>query len=238
VNDARNKGGRTSFTAPRRVVRNDSWLLIDLVEEHDVVSWAIVGGGRRRASTVTWLEVSEQDFSLGVDARHFLRKRLVQNGIPDPVGLMTGCDLDTYVERQAHFGSIAVRCVVTVGLDNALRAGDPPGAFVPAGTINLLCQTSFPLTEEASFEALALAAEARAGALVALDVRSRRTNLPATGTGTDCVVVAAPSGGVPVEYVGKHTTAGWLIGATVASAVHEGAVQWRAAPESPGGGTR
>jgi adenosylcobinamide amidohydrolase len=217
------------FTPPRRV---DSWLLIDLVEEHDVVSWAIVGGGRRRTRTIAWLQVRAEDLSPDVDARDFLRQRLVQIERPTPVGLMTGCNLDTYVEKQTRFESTAVRCVVTVGLDNALRAGDPPGPFVPAGTINLLCQTSFPLTEEASFEALALAAEARAGALVGLDVRSRRTNLPATGTGTDCVVVAAPRGGVPVEYVGKHTAAGWLIGATVAEAVHEGVVRWCPGPES------
>jgi adenosylcobinamide amidohydrolase len=98
------------------------------------------------------------------------------------------------------------------------------------GTINLLVRVSAPLTEEALAETLALAAEARTLAVLEAGVRSLRSGLPATGTGTDCVVVAAPPaepGGEPLAYAGKHTAVGHLVGAVVEEAVRTGIEAWR-----------
>ena len=74
----------------------------------------------------------------------------------------------------ARHGDCSARCVATVGLGNALCAGDPPVAGEPAGTINLLCHVSTPLSELALLEALALAAEARTLALLEARVPSSR----------------------------------------------------------------
>jgi adenosylcobinamide amidohydrolase len=53
-------------------------------------------------------------------------------------------------------------------------------------------------------------------------VPSTRTGLPASGTGTDCIVIASPRapGGVP--YAGKHTAIGHAIGAAVLEATRRG----------------
>jgi adenosylcobinamide amidohydrolase len=118
--------------------------------------------------------------------------------------------------------------VATVGLGNALAAGDPPGPSRPVGTINLLARVSTPLAEEAMVEACALAAEARAAALLALEVPSRVSGRPASGTGTDCIVIASPAGEPRERWVGKHTRIGALLGAAVRDAVDRGARAWLA----------
>jgi len=67
--------------------------------------------------------------------------------------------------------------------------------------------------QEASLEALALAAEARALAVREAEIPSRVSGMPATGTGTDCIAIAAPDHPEGLRYVGKHTVMGHLIGA-------------------------
>lgn len=127
-------------------------------------------------------------------------------------------------------GNLRARCVATVGLRNALRVGDPSQVMQKVGTINLLCHLSIPLTEEAHLEALSIAVEARSAAVLEAAIPSLQSGLPSTGTGTDCVVMAAPSvesqspglaSGV-LRYAGKHTEAGSLIGKVVFDAVRQG----------------
>jgi adenosylcobinamide amidohydrolase len=134
--------------------------------------------------------------------------------------------LETVRERRTL--GLEARCVVTVGLGNRLRAGDSPGPARPVGTINLLCAISRPLSERAMIEATALCAEARALAVVESGARSLRSGLAASGTGTDCQVIAAPEEGEPLAFVGKHTDAGHLIGQVVLSALTTGVRAWLA----------
>jgi adenosylcobinamide amidohydrolase len=210
------------------LVRRGRWLITRFACPQQVLSWAIVGGGRRTAEVVAWYRVRESELRPPADAREFLRRRLADAAIPDAVALLTSRDLDAHVAVSRHRDPFAVRCIATVGLGNALRAGDPPGPAARIGTINLLCCLSHPVTEEALVEALALAAEARTVAVLEAAVSSRMTGRPATGTGTDCIVVAAPLVGRPVRYVGKHTALGSLIGAAVGEATRHGVERWRA----------
>jgi adenosylcobinamide amidohydrolase len=80
-------------------------------------------------------------------------------GLPDAVGLLTSRRLETYIDVTKTLEGVSARCVATVGLSNALRAGDPVGTPSTFGTINLVCQASRPLTDEALIEALAVAAK-------------------------------------------------------------------------------
>jgi adenosylcobinamide amidohydrolase len=57
-------------------------------------------------------------------------------------------------------------------------------------------------------------------------IPSRRSGLPASGTGTDCIAIAAPALARADRYAGKHTAVGHVIGAAVESAVRRGAEQW------------
>ena len=197
-----------------------------------VVSWAIAGGGMRRASQVVWLEVDDHELRPPVDARGYVRARLRDAGALDAVALLTSRRLHAYVDCCRDYSSagsepaLSARCVATVGLGNALRAGDPPGPSARIGTINVLCALSLPLGPEAMLEALALAAEARSLAVREAGIASRRSGLPASGTGTDCIAIAAPASGRATHYAGKHTAVGHVIGAAVTSAVSRGAEQW------------
>lgn len=86
---------------------------------------------------------------------------------------------------------------------------------------------SAPLSEAASLEALSLVVEARTAATIAHDVPSRRSGLRATGTGTDCVVVASPSRHAGLPYAGKHTAVGHVVGRAVLEATHEAIARWK-----------
>jgi len=194
-----------------------------------MASWAIVGGGLRRGAAVAWLRVRDRDLRPPVDPCELMRIRLADRGLGDAVGLMTSCDLDRFVDETRTWGDCRARCIVTVGLGNALRAGDPPGPAARIGTINLLCAVDAPLSSEALLEAMALAAEARALAVREAEISSRRTGEPATGTGTDCIVIAAPDIVDGARYAGKHTVLGHLIGASVHDAVARGVAAWSAA---------
>jgi adenosylcobinamide amidohydrolase len=113
-------------------------------------------------------------------------------------------------------------------MSNALRAGDATHLAPDKGTINLLLYCSEPLGTEAALEALALASEAKALAVLESGVKSRQSGAPATGTGTDYLAVAWPhTPGARAEYAGKHTSVGAAIGRAAYVAVTAGIRQWK-----------
>jgi adenosylcobinamide amidohydrolase len=201
-------------------------LIAPLGGPHEVISWAIVNGGRRRADCVVWREVRRADLDVDTDASALLRDSLARVGHPDAVGLLTARDLRRFEEERVERAGVQAWCVATVGLGNALAVGDLPQTG-RVGTINLLCQVSLALSEEALIEACAVAAEARTAALLAAGIRSTVSGRPAGGTGTDCIVIAAA---VPQDksepFAGKYTPCGSAIGAAVYRAVERGTQRW------------
>ena len=208
------------------VVREKRILLARFARPQRFLSWAIVGGGVSRGRVVAWCQLQDGELTPEIDARVLLSDRLARAGVPDAVGLLTGADVGRYVQQVGSSDGLEARCVVTVGLGNRLRMGDSPGPARPVGTINLLCALSRPLSDGAMVEAIALSAEARAVAVLKSGALSLRSGQPASGTGTDCQVIAAPEEGEPLMYVGKHTEAGHLIGRVVLAAVTIGVRAW------------
>ncbi|WNG37162.1 adenosylcobinamide amidohydrolase [Archangium violaceum] len=200
-------------------------LVVRFERPHAVLSWAVINGGRRRARAVVWRQVRDDELVPGVDPVALLAASLGESS-EETVGLLTSRDVSTFDDVRLASGALSARCVATVGLGNALAAGDEPGPLRSVGTINLLCQLSRPLSEGALVEAVALAAEARTAALMEARVPSRRSLRAATGTGTDCIVVAAPEGPGGETYVGKHTRLGSLLGGAVREATARGVRRW------------
>ena len=202
-------------------------LVVQLGAAHDVLSWAIVNGGRTRTDLVVWREVRLGELGVAVDAGALMKETLARLGAGDAVGLLTGRDVRRYeVERVERDGMVA-ECVATVGLGNLLSVGDPTTASaVRVGTINLLVRVSTGLTEEALLEASAIAAEGRTAAVLAAGLRSPVSGRPATGTGTDCIVVAAPVSTPAERFAGKHTACGSAVGAATFGAVARGVARW------------
>ncbi|WNG47582.1 adenosylcobinamide amidohydrolase [Archangium minus] len=200
-------------------------LVVRFERPHAVLSWAVINGGRRRARAVVWRQVRDDELVPGVDPVALLAASLGESS-EETVGLLTSRDVSTFDDVRLASGALSARCVATVGLGNALAAGDEPGPLRSVGTINLLCQLSRPLSEGALVEAVALATEARTAALMEARVPSRRSLRVATGTGTDCIVVAAPEGPGGETYVGKHTRLGSLLGGAVREATARGVRRW------------
>ncbi len=222
ANDARS-------VAPMIVVQDDRWLVASFAAPVRACSWAIVGGGLVDAEHVAWLEVRDGDLRPPVDAKARLERRLRDRALARVVGLLTSRRVSTYRDVVVEQGELRARCLATVGLGNALRAGDPPGVAGRIGTINLLVHVETSLSDVALLEAAAIATEAKAAAVLEAGVTSRRTGRRATGTGTDCTVVSSArphAGARGAAYAGKHTAIGAVVGEAAHRAVRDGVDAW------------
>ncbi len=146
-------------------------------------------------------------------------------GHGDAVAFLTSRDVRAVKDATVTVEGETARCIATVGLSNAERVGARVDRSAKDwGTINIAVVTQTGLSDAARIEALSIAAEARTVAVMqaGLPLPSGR----ATGTGTDCIAIAAPEG--TVRYAGLHTALGEAIGRAVLTAVTEGAREWMA----------
>jgi len=225
---------RSHDAVPRRrapammVTQEGPWLVASFAAPVRACSWAIVRGGLVDADHVAWLEVRDGDLRPPVDARGLLADRLRFRGLGRAVGLLTSRNVSTYCDVAARHGDARARCVATVGLGNALRAGDPPGVAGRIGTINILVHVFAALSDAALVEANAIATEAKVAAVLEAGVLSRRSGRAATGTGTDCTVTTCETrrDGAVAAYAGKHTAIGAAIGEATLGAVRDGVAAW------------
>jgi adenosylcobinamide amidohydrolase len=154
----------------------------------------------------------------------WFQQRLDQDDLADAVGLITSRRLSAFVSVTAEAENVEATCVATVGLSNAERVGATRRSSAPhAGTINILVTVSAALTEAAQIEALSIAAQARTAAVMEFGpIYSGSARM--TGTGTDCIAIAAQAGDLP--YCGLHTACGEAIGRAVYEAVAQGVGDW------------
>ncbi|MGP1356846.1 adenosylcobinamide amidohydrolase [Roseicyclus sp.] len=201
------------------------WLTARLPAPMRALSWAPYRPGFATTDRVIWREVRNADLTETFDALGWLAGALHARGEGDAVGLLTSRDLAQFRLESACSDRTSATCLATVGLTNAERVGQR--RHVPSaghGTINLLAVTDAPLSDTGLVELLSIATEARTTA-----VMEHGPDLPggrATGTGTDCIVVAAPPG--ETAYAGLHTEVGEAVGAAVHRAVSAGVRDWMA----------
>lgn len=236
---------RTSIRCFTRHHIVGSTLIVDLGGIRRVLSSAPKGGGIGWARFVLNHEVKSTSNSVhsrdSVDPSHPARYlgRLADSlrirG--KSIGLMTAVPMNQFVTARACSGSTWVECFATVGVTNAVRAGEWPEtrikmskrSRIAAGTINLILVTNACLTDGALIGAVQVATESKTAVLHDYDVKSF-TGLPgATGTGTDATVVACRRHRQrPREqYSGTHTLIGAMIGLVVARCVKDGLARHR-----------
>ena len=209
-----------------RVICEPPWLVAELGSSHAVASWAVVGGGLGLAERVAWLQVHNADLAIGVDPAALMDRRLADRGCHGAVGMITSASVARHQRSSASEQGSRADVLATVGLSNRLAVGDPPGPHRP-GTINLLIQVNQPLTTAGLLEALSIAVEARTRAVLQLKLQSVASEGMASGTGTDCVVVAAPLERANAQgFAGKHTALGSAVGQAVLAAVEAGGRDW------------
>jgi adenosylcobinamide amidohydrolase len=214
----------------------------DLIVNHQIVMGDLTATNAPHAHLLGVVRALRRDptravgtkFSNGRDRSGVAR---VANGDTRPtsaVGMMTGADVTRAGHATVRREGLVAAAWCTAGCSNALRVGDRATAGIPRaadaqcsrsptlkpGTINIIVAINQPLTRSAMAEALQLAVEARVAVLYDAGVMSVRSPAIATGTGTDCIVVAAPVAAPQdranaIVYCGKHTLPGELIGQAV-----------------------
>lgn len=146
--------------------------------------------------------------------------------------LFTGADMDNLAIVEKSYKDMRVIALVTAGVGgNAVRMSADTGNFYELttpeklekpGTINILLLTNTTLTTRAMTRSIISATEAKTAALYDLDIRSSYSPArnPATGTGTDNIIIIQGEG-PPVDASGGHTKMGELM----ARAVHDGVIE-------------
>lgn len=190
-----------------------------------MLSWCINRPGFQAASSVVWIEVRNADLPYGFEPEVLVADRLAAIGRPDAVAMITSRTVAQHHLAHASVDGLTATCLATVGLSNGERVGERQANPPPLGTINLLLHVDTALTSGAHVELLSIAAMARTAAI--LDSGVRRNGVAITGTGTDCIVVAAPDHGIGDPYAGMHTALGEAAGAAVYQAIADGVKTWR-----------
>jgi adenosylcobinamide amidohydrolase len=179
-------------------------------------------GGLNRASVILNHQIALNDRAAVESPRTCLARLARSLGFRpgETVAMMTGANVRRGACVTVRRRELAVSAWCTAGCSNALRVGDRATASTgKTGTINIALAINRPVRTAVLAEALQLAVEARVLAVQQALLTSVRSGLAATGTGTDCIVVAAPQNALIrsgiIAYSGKHTVLGELIGRVV-----------------------
>ena len=198
------------------------WLEARLTRPMRLLSWAPYGAGLVVADRVLWREVRNADLTPDFDAEHWFAGEMAGRA-SGAVGLLTSRDIGGWRVVAAEAGGVRAAALATVGLSNAEAVGARlPWHPADYGTINLLVVVQAGLTEAAQLEAMSIAVQARTAAVMAAGL-DLATGL-ATGTGTDCAVLACDAG--LGRYAGLHTDVGEAVGAAARGAVAAGVGDW------------
>lgn len=212
------------------------------------LSWATCGGGVSVQRRYVCAEVRNADLPLGVAPEAVAQCFFEQLGYLAPQGCiaqpgcsetrdgasgvlaLTSADVGAYRTAAAREAEVVAVALVTVGLANALRVGEPhagpPRRYLP-DTINLACWVNVPLTLEAQLEALSIVTQARTLEVLEAQVPSLEQNGWASGTGTDCISLFTSDGTAVERYAGMHTTVGRVLGSAARQAVGSAVRSWK-----------
>lgn len=202
------------------------FLIASFDAPQSMLSWSLTKPGFRVAREVAWLEVRNADLPPGADPLHWIERTFSDGGLGDAVTLVTSRTITRYHHAQATVEGCTATCLATVGLSNGERVGQRSAVPVRVpGTINTLVHVSQPLTEAGLIETISIATQART--LAVIEAFVPRGGVQVTGTGTDCIVVAAPQEGEAANFAGLHTAIGEAVGKVVYHVMREGIAVWR-----------
>ncbi len=146
------------------------------------------------------------------EARQFLQEQ--QFSSTNTVMMLTAVQTNLAAIRSFSHETCSIVVMVTAGVGNAVDAtrtferDDLPHI----GTINTWVIINGKLTDEAFYQAMITATEAKTKALAEQQIRDSHTGTIATGTATDSLLIAATQYGEEMPYAGPITAVGKLIG--------------------------
>ncbi|HEX7214455.1 MAG TPA: adenosylcobinamide amidohydrolase [Methylomirabilota bacterium] len=190
-----------------------------------VLSSAVHLGGFAEARAILNVHVGKDgscgDPSRTIDA--FARRAAV----PGPwVGLLTGAATERAVIVTEATEACAAMAVVTVGLGNPVVAGLSPIARCEASTINMIVVVDADPEPAALVNAAMTATEVKGLALRDAGIRTA-DGLPASGTSTDAVAIAATGRRGHARYGGPASPLGWAVAHAVRGALDRGIREWQ-----------
>jgi adenosylcobinamide amidohydrolase len=213
--------------SPFRPALEPPFLIVRFEKPQQTLGWSITKPGFASAAEVVWLEVRDDDLAIHVDPVDFALAKLSSRGLTDAAVFMTSREIRCHHVAQSRIGVVTVTCLTTVGLSNGEKVGKRGKLKTSAvGTINTLVHVSRPLSAGAFVESISIATQARTAAI--METNELRDGPAITGTGTDCILVAAPQGDALETCAGLHTDLGEAIGAAVYDATYAGAAEWSA----------
>ena len=199
------------------------------------LSWAPWNGGEASASVVANLQVGLNGPSSAVTPAEDLKVLFTAHSLipEETIGLMTAASVSAFTDRFLYSSGAWVHVLVTVGLSNArsvLDEADVELGHQPrsSGTVNVVVATNALPTIAGRIEAIHIASSAKTAAFRDSGISSRKSNLLADLTGTDCLVVGA-SGEIKEDHCGLHTVPGEMLARTVYPSVSEGIAKCRKA---------
>jgi len=137
--------------------------------------------------------------------------------LDSPVATMTAVAMKDLVVEQESYMDGTICLVITGGVTNAVRVGDPTqwkereGIFQKLGTINVILLTDISLTARSLVDCVQVITEGKGAALQDLGVKSTVSSRVATGTGTDTIIVVSGQG-TAITYGGTHSLFGEILG--------------------------
>jgi len=201
------------------------WLEMKFPRPLQVMSWTLNMPGLTEADRILWREVSNADLPPDFDVRTWLEQELRLRNAAEVPCFLTSRNIRRFVEEYAEVEGIQAHAVVTLGLSNGERVGQRMNySGRDWGTINIAVECSLGLSPAAMLEAISIVTQARTAALM-----EHGPQLPTgqiTGTGTDCIAVAAPAG--DTAFAGLHTPQAEAIGRAAYNAIARSTKDWRA----------
>ncbi len=205
-------------------------LSIKLEKTSNILSWCVHNGGQRKGRNIFWAQVSPNDLTPTIEPLEHLQGMWENEAEKPDVAFMTSAYISDFVHKKNIHQDLEVEVLTTVGMGNALKVGDPGGFHLSLGTINILVEINRPISESAMIEAICIATEAKTTAVIESGIRSIISGKISSGTGTDCIgIAAAEKQQNQNEYIysGKHTKLGELIGLATYEAVTLGINKWK-----------
>ncbi len=213
-------------TTPIKVVLNDKSLIINLPKISSILSWAPFNGGLTESNCIFNHECDHFEEN---DLETIFSSIISRNNLSsNTVGLITGANVSRYEEVYLENGGLWVHAIATIGLNNARSVGDSADVdqtIHKPGTINLIVSCNALPFVSGLVEAIHVATMAKTSAMIEAGVKSKKSKQPATGTGTDCIVVTG-SGEVQENNCGMHTVLGEMIGKAVKEIIKKGIQKW------------
>lgn len=212
------------------ISHSEDYALLDFSQPVRTLSSALYNGGRRELSHALNMKVhhNKSDDYEGYEHPHVsLKKKADELGIRgDFAGMMTSASMKSFRVKSIVEDELAVFCCLTAGLTNARAPGDKAdfreldAHRAGNGTINIIAGTNAFLTESALAEALMIVTEARCSSVMKFAVKSKVSQMTATGTGTDSHLIFSGYG-PEIHFCGKHTLLGEMLARAVIDPLDE-----------------